>query len=292
MGKLTGAILGACLAAGMVGCSSDDSSSPPTNNMAGSSGSGGTNTTTTTGGGTAGSGGGMSVADSAAPEPESGAGGASSTPPVDAAVLGDVAAQGDGGNARSKKDYQCNLLMGVSVTYDWFTSGFENGVDGSRWEAMAPSQALVSFIQMWNDPNNQLWSMAKISPCTQHPDAPDRVIFTGVNWDYTTADEWVPQLDKMVKTLQMKFPGVKEIDLMTMLRAPNNMSCGSTESVVQPFIDQAIATVAPKYPGLVEISPKFFAPSCTVFTGGGPHFTDMGKMTIAKLYSDYYSKEP
>jgi hypothetical protein len=291
MGKLTGAILGACLAAGMVACSSDDSSSPPANNMTGSSGSGGTSTTTTTGGGTAGSGGGMSVADSAAPEPESGAGGASSTPPVDAAGLGDAAAQGDSG-ARSKKDYQCNLIMGVSVTYDWFTGGFENGVDGSRWEGMAPSQADVSFIQMWNDPNNQLWSMAKLSPCTQHPDAPDRVIYTGVNWTYTTAAEWVTQLDKMVKTLQMKFPTVKEIDLMTMLRAPNNMSCGSTETVVQPFIDDAVATVAAKYPGLVEVSPKFYAPSCDVFTGGGPHFTAAGKVTIAKLYSDYYANEP
>jgi hypothetical protein len=234
----------------------------------------------------------MSVSDSSAPPAESGAGGATGTPPLDGAALGDVTTQGDSGSARSKKDYQCNLVLGVSVTYDWFTSGFENGVDGSRWEAMAPSQALVSFIQMWNDPANQLWSMAKISPCTQHPDAPDRVIFTGVNWDYKTADEWVPQLDKMVKTLQMKFPTIKEIDLMTMLRAPNNMSCGSTETVVQPFIDDAIATIAAKYPGLVEISAKFYAPSCTVFTGGGPHFTDMGKMTIAKLYSDYYAKEP
>jgi hypothetical protein len=157
---------------------------------------------------------------------------------------------------------------------------------------MASATANISFIQMWNDPMSQLWSMAKLSPCTQHADTPDRAIFTGVNWNYTTAAEWVTQLDNIVKTLQMKFPGIKEIDLMTMLRAPNNMSCGSTETVVQPFIDEAIVTVAAKYPGLVEIAPKFFAPSCAVFTGGGPHFTDTGKQTIAKLYSDYYAKEP
>jgi hypothetical protein len=70
------------------------------------------------------------------------------------------------------------------------------------------------------------------------------------------------------------------------------MSCGSTETVVQPFIDTAIATVASNHPGLVQVAPKFFAPSCNVFTGGGPHYTDAGKMVVAKVYSDYYSQEP
>jgi hypothetical protein len=316
MARFTFALLGAYLATGLVACSSDDSTSPSQNAPDGSS----SNTTMTTGGGSAGSGGGgggsMNNSDAstgAAGSGSAGSGGggggsmnnsdastgaagqdtteAATTPPVDAAKLGDADAQGDSG-ARSRKDYQCNLVMGVSVTYDWFTSGFEAGVDNNRWEAMAPSQALVSFIQMWNDPSNQLWSMAKVSPCTQHPDAPDRVIFTGVNWDYKTAAEWVTQLEKMVSTLQAKFPAVKEIDLMTMLRAPNNVSCGSTETVVQPFIDEASATVAGKHPGLVEIAPKFYAPNCNVFTGGGPHFTDQGKQTIAKVYSDYYAQEP
>jgi hypothetical protein len=211
---------------------------------------------------------------------------------VDATTLGDVTSPGDSGTARSKKDYLCNLVIGTSVVYDWFTSGFENGVDGSRWEGLASPQAGMSFIQTWNDPNSQLWSMTKLSPCTQQANAPDRVIFGGVNWEYTTAAEWVTQLEAIVSLLQVKFPGIKEIDLMTMLRAPNNMSCGSIETVVQPFVDEAIATVAAKHPGLVEITPKIYAPSCSVFTGAGPHFTDAGKQTIAKVYSDYYAKEP
>jgi hypothetical protein len=287
MGKVirsVGVLLGAGFAVSPAACSSDSSS--PSQTEVDANGS-----TMTTGGGAADASSSVVATDSAT-SLETGATEAASTLRVDAAALGDATGQGDAGAAGSKKDYLCNLVMGVSVTYDWFTSGFESGVDGSRWEAMAPAQAAVSFIQVWNDPNSQLWSMAKISPCAQHADTPDRVIFTGVNWDYTTAAEWVTQLDAMVKTLQMKFPGIKEIDLMTMLRAPDNVSCGSTETVVQPFIDEAVATVAAKYPGLVEIAPKFFAPSCNVFTGGGPHFTDAGKQAIAKLYSDYYAKEP
>jgi hypothetical protein len=288
-------VIGTAAMALLGACSSDDSSastmSTGTGTSGGASGSGGTTTTTSTGGSagaeTTGEAGSQMQAPIEAGAADTGSLGAqdSAVAPIDAGTTGEA-------STRSKKDYLCNLIMGPSVTYDWFTNGFENGVDGSRWEAMASSMALVSFIQQWNDPNNALWSMAKLSPCTQNANTPDRVIFTPVNWDYTTSAEWVPQLDAIVKLLQMKFHGVKEIDLLTMLRAPNNMSCGSVETVVQPFLDEAIATVAAKYPGLVEVSPKFYAPSCNVFTGGGPHFTDAGKQVVAKVFSDYYGKEP
>jgi hypothetical protein len=200
---------------------------------------------------------------------------------------------GDGGApAHSAKDFTCNLLIGTSVQHDWFTSGFETFVDGARWEALAPAQSSISFIQMWADPNSTLWSMAKSTPCTQNANNPDRVLFAGVNWQYTTAAEWVTQYEAVIGVLQAKFPGIKEIDLMTMLRAPNNMSCGSAETVVQPWIDEAIQTVAGRHPTLVRVAPKVFAPSCAVFTGGGPHFTADGMKTIAKVYGDLYAAEP
>src|SRR5207247_9533491 len=117
-------------------------------------------------------------------------------------------------------------------------------------------------------------------------------IFTGGDWTYTTAAEWVTALTKVVQNLRAKYPLLKRIDLMTMLRAPNNQSCGSAETVVQPFIDDAIATVAAAYPHFVTVAPKFFAPSCGVFASGGPHFTNAGKVIVAKVYGDYYAREP
>ena len=267
-------------------------SSPGTENAAGA---GGTSMTTTPEGGSSQAGNTVVSGDSAvSTETGSPANDAAVvTPPVDAATLGDVVvAPGDASGMRSKKDYLCNIVIGTSVVYDWFTSGFENGVDGSRWEGLASPQAGMSFIQMWNDANSALWTMAKLSPCTEHATTPDRAIFQGVNWEYTTAAQWVTQLDAAVKTLQAKFPGIKEIDLMTMLRAPNNMSCGSTETVVQPFIDEAIATVAAKYPGLVEIAPKILCAKLQRLHWRWPALHRCGKMTIAKVYSDYYAKEP
>jgi hypothetical protein len=218
-----------------------------------------------------------------------GAGGATVTMP-DARVDADGAAAGDA----AVKGFVCTLVIGVSVTYDWFTGGFETGagIDNTRWEAMAPSQPGPSFIADWADPNAPLWTMAKISPCTLRPTTPDRVIFVGVNWTYTTDAEWLTQYEAVLKTIQVKFPGVKEIDLDTLIRGPDNKNCGgpdaTSEVVVQPFVDSAIDMAVAAHPGLVKAATKLYVPSCDVFSGPGPHFTAAGIKVVAKVYSDHY----
>ena len=80
-----------------------------------------------------------------------------------------------------------------------------------------------------------------------------------------------------------------------MLRAPGNQPCPDAtnqETIVQPFIDAAIAKVVAAYPGLVTAAPKFEAPNCDVFILGGPHFTPDGQAAIAKVYGTYYANEP
>jgi hypothetical protein len=212
--------------------------------------------------------------------------------PIDAAI-GNEAGSSDVGAvpdaALSSHDFVCNQVIGVSVTGDWFTSGFETIVDSSRWQGLYQTHA---FVELWADPANAVWSVPIVSPCTTKSGDPDRVVFTGVNWTYTTASEWTAAFTKVVENLKAKYPTLKRIDLMTMLRAPNNQSCGSTETVVQPFIDEAIANVVNAYPHFVTAAPKFFAPNCGVFTGGGPHYTAAGKAIVAKVYGDYYAHEP
>lgn len=197
---------------------------------------------------------------------------------------------GDTGVAGS--EFLCNQVMGVSVTGDWFTSGFETAVDDGRWQAVFK---LHAYIDLWADPSDPLWSTATVSPCTQAANEPDRILFTGVQWGYTTAQEWTTAFTAVVENLKARYPSVQRIDLLTMLRAPNNQRCdasSSTETVVQPFIDEAIAAVAAAYPGFVTAAPKFYAPSCDVFLNGGPHFTPEGMAAVAKVYADYYADEP
>jgi hypothetical protein len=114
---------------------------------------------------------------------------------------------------------------------------------------------------------------------------PDHVIFTGVNWQYKTQEEWQQKYVEVVETLKSKYPGLRRLDLLTMLRGPQNHSCGSTMTVVEPFIDAAVAAVVAKYPGLVFAAPKIETSTCDIFTKGGPHFTPQGMATAAKIYN-------
>jgi hypothetical protein len=180
-------------------------------------------------------------------------------------------------------DFLCTQVIGVSVTGDWFGAAFEDGLDGSRWQALWRKQA---FLEAWADPTSDLWTMKPQSPCARRSDNPDRVIFTAVNWEYKTREPWEKGLSAVVATVRAKYPGVRRIDLLTMLRAPGNRSCGSEMTVVAPYVDEAVAAVAALSPGLVFAGPKVMAESCDVFTKGGPHFTDPGMAAVARLYRD------
>ncbi len=172
--------------------------------------------------------------------------------------------------------------MGVSVTGDWFNAGFENGLDNARWQVKWRKKA---FIELWADPNNEIWAVPVQSACTANADNPDRVIFTGVNWEQTAEPWWEEQFEKVITNIRTKYPNVRRIDLLTMLRAPGNQTCGNVMSVVQPFVDESIAGVVSKHPGLVFAAPKVFAPSCEVFTKGGPHYTDSGMAAVGQIYA-------
>jgi hypothetical protein len=177
--------------------------------------------------------------------------------------------------------------MGVSVTGDWFGAGFESGNDDDHWQALTRTHA---FVELWGDPKDAVWQEKIVSPCTKNSTRPGRVLFMGVNWQFTTAEDWVAALTKAVKTIKAKYPTVKNIELLTMLRGPGNKTCGNDMTVVQPFIDEAVAKVAKAFPRLVTVGPKLEAPSCDVFTKGGPHFTSDGMTKVANVYAAHYLK--
>ena len=178
-------------------------------------------------------------------------------------------------------DFVCTEVLGVSVTGDWFGAGFEKGLDDGRWQVRWRSKA---FVELWADPASDLWALPAQSPCTQRSDDPDRVIFTAVNWEWKTREEWESRLEAVVTTIRAKRPGARRIELMTMLRAPGNQTCGSVMTVVQPYVDEAIAAVVARHPGLVTAAPKVFLKTCEPFLKGGPHYTDAGMAVVADAY--------
>lgn len=191
--------------------------------------------------------------------------------------------------AAAAAPFVCTQVMGVSVTGDWFGAGFEDGIDGRRWQALWRSHA---FVELWADPASDLWAMKPQSPCAERSDDPDRVIFTGVNWEYKTREAWEEKLAATVENIRKKYPGVRRIDLLTMLRGPGNRTCGSPMTVVEPYVDEAVAAVARRYSGLVFAAPRIETQSCEVFTKGGPHFTEAGMAAVARLYRETLATRP
>lgn len=194
-------------------------------------------------------------------------------------------ARASAASSTSAGEYICTQIMGVSVTGDWFNAGFEQGLDklaNDRWQVVWRKQA---FVELWADPTSDLWSLPPQSPCASQADNPDRVLFTAVNWTFTTQAEWARQLERVVANIKARYPRVKRIDLLTMLRGPSNQSCGNPKTVVAPYIDQAITEVSAHWPGLVFPGPRVEVASCEVFTKGGPHYTEAGMAVVGRLYA-------
>jgi hypothetical protein len=183
--------------------------------------------------------------------------------------------------AAASDDFVCTEVLGVSVTGDWFGAGFEKGIDEGRWQVRWRSKA---FVELWADPASDLWALPPQSPCTKRSDDPDRVIFTAVNWEWKTREEWESRLEAALATIRAKRPGARRIELMTMLRAPGNQTCGSVMTVVQPYVDEAITAVVARHPGLVVAAPKVFLKTCEPFLNGGPHYTEAGMAVVADAY--------
>jgi hypothetical protein len=310
MRRLSALALGSLL---VTGCSSQPASNPtgPGNSgtssasrtasssgstTPGSSGSSGGASSSTTG-----SGGGTSTSTSrSSGTSTSESGGGADAGGGDATVGGD----GGGGSADggvtdsgvvSAQSIVCNSVLGIDSTSEWFTGGFENEVPNAKWQII---YFHPGYVEDWADASDPVWTTSITSACTTNSTNPDRVIFNAFSdpsdSTYGNATTYAAGLTAVVGNIKKKYPGVKRVDLLAMTRAPNNMPCdpSNRESIVETWVDSAMAMVAANYPGFVTVSPKFYAPSCDDFASGGPHFSDAGKPIIAKLYGDYYSTEP
>jgi hypothetical protein len=185
----------------------------------------------------------------------------------------------------------CNQVTAMTLTAEWYNAGFENGVVDSRWQLKAMEHG---YITEWANPNSTFWSAPVTSACAQQSTSPDRIVLTVLSWTITTQADWETQITGAITDLMTKYPGVRRIDLLTVIRGPNNMVCPTPPAAgetiaMPPELDAAIAAVAARSPGFVFAGPKFEAPNCAAFSGGGPHLTAAGNMAVAKMISAYFA---
>jgi hypothetical protein len=95
--------------------------------------------------------------------------------------------------------------------------------------------------------------------------------------------------------VKAKYPSVKQIELITLVRGPNNELCPGNTSrniSVAPEIDAAIQETADESGGLVKVGPKAYAPDCSMFQPNITTLTDAGAKAVAPMMVEYYKAHP
>ena len=175
--------------------------------------------------------------------------------------------------------FLCTEVIGLTVTAEWYGAGFEQLVEDARFQARTRPH---TFVDQWADAQHEAWSEPIASPCVEQSTKPDRVLLFAANWQLPDEAAWTTTLEAFVATAKRRYPQLRELELFTVLRGPQNQSCGDPKSVVDPMIDAAIASVAHAHPELVHAGPKLEAANCSVFEKGGPHFTEAGRKLVAQ----------
>jgi hypothetical protein len=263
-------------------------------------GTGGTSAGGAGTGGNGGAAGGSSVAGRGGASGASAAGGRAGSGAAGAAG-GNAGTAGAGGGTAgaggAPSGFVCNQVTGFTLTSEWYLAGFEKGVVDARWQIKFREHG---YITEWANPSSAFWgddaaNGAPISsPCAQGSDSPDHVVLNVLSWTITAEAEWTTDITAAVNNLKAKYPNLKRIDLMTVIRGPGNMLCPTAPAagetiVMPPELDAAMAAVAAQFPGFVFVAPKFEAPSCAAFSGGGPHLTSAGNMAIAPTLAAYFA---
>jgi hypothetical protein len=201
------------------------------------------------------------------------------------------------GAGGAPSNFTCNQVTGFTLTSEWYNQGFERGVADARWQIKFREHG---YIFEWANPASLFWGNDAangapiVSPCAQNSLSPDHVVLNVLDWTITAQQEWVTDITNAVNTLKLKYPDLKRVDLMTVIRGPGNMLCPTPPAVgetivMPPALDAAMVQVAAQFPNFVFVAPKFEAPNCAAFSGGGPHLTTQGNMMIAPTLSAYFA---
>ena len=216
--------------------------------------------------------------------------GAGGVPGAGGAAAGGRGGAGPGGSTA----FVCNQVTAMTLTREWFEAGFETnpGMVNVRWQLKAREHG---YITEWANPNSAFWNEVVSSPCATGSASPDHVVLTVLSWVpdcCTTQPQWETQITAAINNLKTKYAGLKRIDLMTVIRGPDNMLCptrGRGRTIVIPSeLDGALAAAANQFPNLVFLAPKFEGASCAAFSGGGPHLTTAGNTAVAKMISAFF----
>ena len=209
-------------------------------------------------------------------------------PPVaGSSNAGSPGAAGSAGSAA----FVCSQVQGLTLTKEWYQAGFEKGVADAGWQLKAAQSA---YVDEWADPSSSFWSTAVSSPCAAGSTSPERVVFVVLSWTIMAQTDWEKAISGAVQSTRAKYPNLRRLDLMTIVRGPANASCGdpnvyAENTHIPAALDAALAQVAAATPSLVRVAPAFAVDACSDFTGVGPHLTAAGNAKLSAKIASWAS---
>jgi hypothetical protein len=215
-------------------------------------------------------------------------GGSAGMPSGGTSSNGGAASGAGGGSSGGSPSFSCTLMIGCFQTSQWFDAGFETAVGNEKWEIKADHN---TFTENWANPTDAFWNIPVASPCANNATMPDRVLFIAYSKTLMTEEAWETQLSMVMTNVKTKFPSVKQIDLLGMVRAPNNEMCpnnSNPSTIVKPEEDQALQAVADKSAGMIKVGPKYFAPSCDSFVTNNTNLTAAAATAVAPTVAAAY----
>ncbi len=195
------------------------------------------------------------------------------------------------------------MIFGLFTTSQWFNGTnpggasktfLQDGVDATRWEAKMKK---YSYVEKWADPKSDVWEIPTANPCAASSATPDRALFVGFGPATKDQPTWEKLLKSVITNIQAKYPSVRQIDLLTMGRAPNNTLCNNNndqDTVTAPYEDAAYQAVADASNGFVQVGPKYYVPDCenSYIFANDTDYTTSAANYIAMEVATYYVAHP
>jgi len=232
-----------------------------------------------------------------------GAGGASGGVGGASGGASGAAPQGGSAGSASAGPFTCTMIFGLFTTSQWFNGTnpggasktfLQDGVDATKWEGKMQK---YSYAEKWADPKSDLWNLPTQNPCAMNATTPDRALFVGFSPMTKDQPGWEKLLNAVIANIQAKYPSVKEINIVTMGRAPNNMLCpnnSDVDTVIAPYEDAAFDAVAAASNGLVKVGPKYYVPDCenSYIFANDTDYTTTASNYLAMEMATYYIAHP
>jgi hypothetical protein len=187
----------------------------------------------------------------------------------------------------------CTLVIGFSVTTNWFRDGaFEQqpGIDDASWEVLAHGG---HDVWLWSDPNLHAYSVPPDSLCGREP---DRIVFQVAAERSTeeSLDDVVGALRMSIANFQARWPTANVVVLIPIVGGPDGQPCPADTrggavgaSVMNPLMNDVIAEVADG--AEVVAGPDLLLEDCSQYADGKGHLTEEGSRYIASALAEHFA---